>query len=131
MDLKVLEKELVFKTSRSSGSGGQHVNKVETKVELNFDVGKSAVLSLKHKDTLFEKWKNRISKEGIFQIAVQSSRSQMRNKVIAVELFHESLQQALAKEKPRLRTKPNRSSREKRLKKKQIQSEKKERRKKP
>ena len=131
MNIKALEKELVFKTSRSSGSGGQHVNKVETRVELNFNVVESLALSDAQKTRLQDKLKTRINKDGVFQIAVESSRSQIRNKGIAIELFLESLEKALAKEKPRVPTKPKRSSKEKRLKKKKIQAEKKERRKKP
>lgn len=131
MNITALEKELAFKTSRSSGSGGQHVNKVETRVELNFNVTESQVLSAEEKEVLLDKWKNKINKEGIFQIAVESSRSQLRNKAIAIELFLENLQKSLVKQKPRVPSKPSRSAKKKRLKKKKIQAEKKERRKKP
>jgi len=131
MDIATLKKELAFKTSRSSGSGGQHVNKVETRVELNFNVAESQVLSAEEKEILIGKWKNKINKEGVFQIAVESSRSQIRNKAIAIELFLEKLQKSLVKQKPRVPSKPNRSAKEKRLKKKKVQAEKKERRKKP
>ena len=122
MNITALEKELVFKTSRSSGSGGQHVNKVETRVELNFNVAQSQVLSQDEKDTLLDKWKNKISKEGVYQIAVESSRSQLRNKAIAIELFLDHLRHSLTKKKPRVASKPSRASKEKRLKKKKIQA---------
>ena len=131
MNITALEKELAFKTSRSSGSGGQHVNKVETRVELNFNVAESQVLSAEEKEILLDKWKNKINKEGVFQIAVESSRSQLRNKAIAIELFLENMQKSLVKQKPRVPSKPSRSAKKKRLKKKKIQAEKKERRKKP
>ena len=127
---QIFEKEFVFNTSRSSGKGGQHVNKVETKVELLFDVINSTALGNEQKAIVFIKLANRINRKGILQITVQSERSQLRNKKLAIERFYELLQECLKKKKPRISTKPSKGAKEKRLKAKKIISEKKERRKK-
>ncbi len=121
--------ELVFKAVRSSGSGGQNVNKVSTKVELRFDVEHSEFLTGDEKARIFKKLKNRISNEGILIITSDKERTQLRNKNKAVELFFDLLEQALKKPKKRKKTKPTRASKEKRLKEKKVQSEKKQLRK--
>jgi len=118
-------KELIFKTSRSSGSGGQNVNKVSTKVELRFDLYSSVLLSENQKERIGFKLKNRISSEGILIISSDSERTQLRNKKNVIELFFELLEKALQKPKKRVKTKPTRASKEKRLKDKKIKSDKK------
>jgi len=118
-------KELVFKTSRSSGSGGQNVNKVSTKVELRFDLNNSMLLSDNEKERIAVKLKNRISLEGILILSSDSERTQLRNKKNVIELFFELLEKALQKPKKRVKTKPTRASKENRLKEKKIKSEKK------
>ena len=70
------ESEISFKSSRSGGKGGQNVNKVETKIELNFDVLNSNLLKDEERDKIFVKLKNRIDKNGILRIISQSERSQ-------------------------------------------------------
>ena len=120
--------ELSFKTSRSSGSGGQNVNKVATKVELNFDVNASALLTDEQKVIVFEKLINRINKNGILQIVSQSERTQLMNKKQAVKRFYEIIENCLIEEKPRIPTKPSKAAKERRLKKKKMLSEKKGRR---
>ena len=85
--LEELLKELAFKTSRSGGSGGQHVNKVSTKVELDFDVAESSYLSSVQKAYIFEKFGSRLTKDGVLQIIAQSERSQLQNKKLAIEKF--------------------------------------------
>jgi len=70
------ESEIYFKTSRSSGSGGQNVNKVSTKVELNFDVIKSKLLTQEQKQIIFSKLGSRINKEGVLKVIVQETSSQ-------------------------------------------------------
>ena len=124
------ESELVFRTSRSGGSGGQHVNKVETKVELNFDVLNSALLSEEQKGKLNDKLKNRINKNGILLISSESERSQLANKKKVIARFYELLKECLKEQKKRVPTKPSRASKEKRLRKKKARSVKKVRRKK-
>ncbi len=117
--------ELKFKTSRSSGSGGQNVNKVSTKVELRFDVENSSLFSDIEKNRIKTKLKNRITNEGILILTSDSERTQLGNKKKVLELFFEILEKALRKPKKRIKTKPTRTSKEKRLKEKKIQSEKK------
>ena len=128
MDKDLIIKELSFKTSRSSGSGGQNVNKVSTKVELRFDIGNSIFLSDNEKGTIEFKLKNRISKEGILILTSDTERTKLANKKKVVKLFLDLIEKALRKPKKRIKTKPTRTSKEKRLKEKKIQSEKKQRR---
>ena len=122
--------EFTFKTSRSSGSGGQHVNKVETRVELNFDVLHSTLLSDDQKDVILYKFKNRINKKGVLQIISQSARTQWRNKQLVRQRFHKLMEHCFEKKKPRIPTKLTKSAKERRLKGKRMLSEKKERRRK-
>ncbi|HZV68066.1 MAG TPA: alternative ribosome rescue aminoacyl-tRNA hydrolase ArfB [Saprospiraceae bacterium] len=123
--------ELDFRTSRSSGAGGQHVNKTETKVEVLFDVNASEGLSDDEKSLVFEKAGNRINAEGILSVTSQKSRSQLDNKETAIEKLQQILLKSLTPVTKRVRTKPSKMSVEERLAEKKIQSEKKENRRKP
>jgi len=125
IDKNLILKELSFKTSRSSGSGGQNVNKVSTKVELRFDIDNSLLLADNEKNRIKIKLKNRISSENILIISSDSERTQLRNKKKAIEIFFDLLEKALRKPKKRIKTKPTKASKEKRLKEKKIQSDKK------
>ena len=118
--------ELSFKTSRSSGKGGQHVNKVESRVELNFNVLESQLLTEEQKQLILERLHNRIDKEGVLQITVQKERSQYLNKAAAIEKFYELLEKALKKKKKRKPTKISEAAKQKRLKEKKELSEKKQ-----
>lgn len=104
MDIEMLKKELTFRTSRSSGKGGQNVNKVETKVEAMLDVVASAAFTDDEKATILIKLKNQISKKGILSFVDQTSRSQLDNQKFAIEKLIEQLEKALVKEGPRLPT---------------------------
>jgi len=126
-----LKAELKFRTSRSSGPGGQSVNKVSTKVELLFDVWSSMTLLQRQKEIISEKIKNRINSEGVLQISCDETRSQLKNKEIAMERFFQLLEEALKPIKKRKPTKPSKASKERRLKTKKIKSEKKDKRKPP
>jgi ribosome-associated protein len=117
--------EFVFNTSRSSGAGGQNVNKVNTKVELRFDVLGSHLLTEEERKILLEKLKNRITDEGELFIVSQSERTQLRNKEKVIEKFYTLLVKALTPVKKRRPTKPTKSSKERRLTGKRILSEKK------
>jgi len=110
IDKENLIKELHFKAIRSSGAGGQHVNKVSSKIELTFDVLNSQHLSLNQKETLQEKLSNRINKEGILILFCDESRSQHKNKDLAIKRFLEVISDALKRQKIRRPTKPSRSS---------------------
>jgi len=121
--------ELRFKTSRSGGAGGQNVNKVSSKVELDFDVMGSVLLSDEQKLIVLKKLKNRISKDSTLQVIVQTERSQLANKQIAIEKFYALLGKCFVEKKKRKPTKPKKSAKEKRLKTKKIKSEIKEQRK--
>jgi len=118
-------KEIEIKASRSSGKGGQNVNKVSTKIELVFDVNASELLSDEEKSIISEKLANRISKEGKLILQSQESRSQRMNKEIAIKKLYELLEAALKKEKPRKKTKPSKAKKEQRLQVKKEVSEKK------
>jgi len=120
-----LEREVKYKASRSSGPGGQHVNKVSSKVELLFDVNQSDVLSEKQKSIILIKLKNRISQEGVFSLKCDTTRSQSKNKTLVFSRFLELLREALAPEKKRKPSKPKRSVIEKRLLDKKKHSDKK------
>lgn len=120
-----IEKEFSFRMSRSSGKGGQHVNKVSTRVELRFDVLNSKTLNEEEIALVIKNLAANISQEGILQIASQSTRSQLRNKEDAMNKFFQKLEKALQVEKLRRKTKKPKSLDEKRLKEKKIRSEKK------
>lgn len=126
-----LKTELKFRTSRSSGPGGQSVNKVSTKVELLFNVQNSQFLRLRQKEIVVEKLKNRINIEGILYLTSDETRSQLNNKELVIERFFSLLEEALKPIKKRRPTRPSRSSKEKRLKTKKIISDRKDLRKPP
>lgn len=117
--------ELQFQTSRSSGPGGQNVNKVETKVQLRFDVNNSLFLNEEEKLTLLQKAKNKIDLEGNLNLSCQEKRSQIQNKELVIRKFYDLLRTAFYKKKIRKATKPGKGAIESRLKSKKVQSEKK------
>ncbi|MFV0540801.1 MAG: alternative ribosome rescue aminoacyl-tRNA hydrolase ArfB [Aestuariibaculum sp.] len=131
IDKESVLQELAFKAVRSSGAGGQHVNKVSSKVELSFNMRESGALTEEQKERLLDKLRNRISKEGIFVLQCGESRSQHKNKALVTERFFNLIMQALTKSKKRIPTKIPRSVIKKRLKSKRHLSDKKANRRKP
>lgn len=125
-----LNNELVFKTSRSGGKGGQNVNKTETKVQLLFVVSESTVLTAYEKQRIQLKLANRINQEGALLLSSSETRSQLANKDIAINLFYELINAALFVQKKRKVSKPSKASVRKRIENKRRQAEKKENRKK-
>lgn len=131
MDHLQIEKELKFRTSRSSGSGGQNVNKVETRVELIFEPGSSQGLIQDEKFLLFKRLSNKITKDGLLIVVAQESRSQSANRTLATKRFFDLLEKSLEPE-PERDEAPERliAHPAKRQKTKKINSEKKSNRKK-
>jgi ribosome-associated protein len=117
--------EIQFQTSRSSGPGGQNVNKVESRVELRFRLADSELLTDEQKQVLFQKLASRLTAEGELLVVAQEDRSQLRNKETALRKFHELLTKALHKPKPRKATKPSKGAVRQRLESKKKHGEKK------
>lgn len=123
--------ELNFKAVRSSGSGGQHVNKVATKVELYFNVNASEALSETQKQKLLTYFENRINQSGELVLACGDTRSQSRNKGIVIDRFLNLIETALRPKKKRRPTTVPKIVKKKRLEAKRKHSQKKAERKRP
>ena len=126
-----LYSELVFTTSRSSGPGGQNVNKVNSKVTLKFDVIHSSILTDEEKILIIQKLSARITKDGVLMISSQESRSQLENKAEAVAKLNQLFANVFAPRKKRKPTKPAKAAVRKRISDKKQRSEKKQWRQKP
>lgn len=112
---RIHARELGFRFSRSGGPGGQNVNKLETRVELLFDVMGSRGLGDNQKKRIMTALKNRIGPDGMLRIVAGDSRSQFANRTAAVERFTELVAKALEKKKKRVKTRVPMGSREKRI----------------
>jgi ribosome-associated protein len=118
-------KEFEFTATRSSGPGGQNVNKVNTKMELRFNVSASTLLSDYEKEIIREKMKSQLTTEGILIMNSQTERSQLQNKEKVIERFYLLINRALSPTKKRIQTKPTFTSTIKKLENKRKHSDKK------
>ncbi len=131
MNAAQLVKELKFKAVRSSGAGGQHVNKVSSKVELSFNIEDSLGLSLREKELLYKNLASRLTKDTLLLMSCAERRSQHRNKELVIQRFFELLKEKLIRPKIRRATKPTRSSLIRKSEGKKRNSQKKAMRRKP
>lgn len=130
-ELRDYSGELIFRTSRSSGSGGQNVNKVSTRVELIFFVAASQILSEEEKQQIFSRVGRKIRKDGAIHIVAQEGRTQLMNRRIVIKRFREFLEMALRPVKKRKATEIPEGERQERLAEKKHKSEVKEQRRRP
>lgn len=131
MNKDLILQELKFRAVRSGGSGGQHVNKVSTKVELIFNLANSKAFNASEKERLYKKLNNRLTQENKLLVQCDESRSQHKNREIAESRLLKLIEEGLKVPKKRKKTSPSRASVEKRLKSKRVVAKKKTSRKKP
>lgn len=131
MEIEKIVQELQYKAVRSSGAGGQNVNKVSSKVILNFDLNNSQALSEEEKELILFKLTSRLTSENILILNCDEDRSQIKNKAIVTKRFLEIIKNALKVPKIRKATKIPKSVIRKRIKDKKNTSEVKNNRKKP
>ena len=113
--LEIPEEELTFSASRGGGPGGQHVNKVASRVTLRFDVMHSPTLSDEQRRALMEKLSSRLTRDGVLLLSSHESRSQAANREEVVRRFAQLLREGLHRPRKRRATRPTRGSRERRM----------------
>lgn len=117
--------ELTFTSSRSSGPGGQNVNKVNSKITLQWNVSQSTTFTDEEKIVILHKLASHITKEGVLQLTSQEARSQLQNKEAVVQKLEKLLIKAFTKKKTRKPTKPSKAAKQKRILQKKQHGEKK------
>ncbi len=120
--LAIPAEELSYRFSRSSGPGGQHVNRSATQVELLFDVAHSPSLNEEQRARIQRALANRIDREGVLHLTASGSRSQLQNRQEAVARFQGLLRRALHVARPRRPTRPTQAARQRRLESKRRHS---------
>lgn len=131
MNWDLILQELKFRAVRSGGAGGQHVNKVSTKVELTLDLPISKAFNDSEKERIYKNLKKRLTSDNKLIVQCDDSRSQHRNREIAEDRLFKLIEEALKVPKKRKKTSPSKASVEKRLKTKKVIAKKKISRKKP
>ncbi len=122
---KDLIPEITFLTARSSGPGGQHVNKVESKVMLKWNIGNSKFFNELQKEMIRAANRTKVTKEDELLVTAEGQRSQLKNKEIALKKFDRLIAKSFVKKKPRIATSPTKAARKKRLDGKKRHGEKK------
>ena len=122
-EISIPERELLFTASRSSGPGGQHVNKVSSRVTLHFNLRTSPTLTSHQKQRIAARLARRITRDGVLQLHAQRHRSQSANRADLVDRFVMLLQESLRARRPRVPTKVPKAARDRRLRKKKIRGQ--------
>ena len=118
-----LERECTYTAVRSSGPGGQNVNKVETMVEGRWNINNSSLFNEAQKQLIHQRLSNRITSEGLLLIKSQTARTQLDNKANVITKMNELVNKSLLKKKIRIATHPSKAAKEKRIESKKRNAE--------